>query len=386
MRRNVAGQFVGAQINSKTDGSEITTGTVTAYVTGDAGTQAAGSVGSGACTHEGHGFWTYAPAQAETNYTHVAFTFVHTSGITATVQLYPISYGASGQMTGVELAADQAVNATKIGGTTQTGRDLGASVLISSGTGAGQLSVASGVIAANVTQIDGSANGTHATGMIPADVRDIVGAAVNTAAAQIGVNTVNIGGTTQTGRDIGASVLLSPGTGTGQISLASGSVEVGDKTGFELSANGIQYIWERLTSNFVIAGSVGKLLVDILDAAISTRSTYAGGAVASVSGNVDGNVTGTVGGLATQAKADVNGEVVDALNVDAYGEPGQEALPVSTNLVKKIGYLYKVLRNKVTEDGSEVKIYADDGTTVDNKGPSSDSGGVFTKGEIGSGP
>ncbi len=37
--------------------------------------------------------------------------------------------------TGYELAADQAVNATKIGGITQTGRDLGASVLISPGTG-----------------------------------------------------------------------------------------------------------------------------------------------------------------------------------------------------------------------------------------------------------
>lgn len=38
------------------------------------------------------------------------------------------------------------VNATKIGGTTQTGRDIGASVLLSSGTGAGQLSLSSGLV------------------------------------------------------------------------------------------------------------------------------------------------------------------------------------------------------------------------------------------------
>ena len=38
------------------------------------------------------------------------------------------------------------------------------------------------------------------------------------------VNTVALAGTAQTGRDIGASVLLSSGTGTGQVSLTSGRV------------------------------------------------------------------------------------------------------------------------------------------------------------------
>lgn len=42
-----------------------------------------------------------------------------------------------------------AVDAKAVGGTTQTGRDLGTSVLISSGTSTGQLSVASGVVAAS---------------------------------------------------------------------------------------------------------------------------------------------------------------------------------------------------------------------------------------------
>jgi len=88
MKKNVSGQVIGAQMNSKTDGSEVTTGTTTVYVTGDGGTQAAGSVGSGACTHEGHGFWTYAPAQAETNYDHVAFTFVNSTAVSASVQIF----------------------------------------------------------------------------------------------------------------------------------------------------------------------------------------------------------------------------------------------------------------------------------------------------------
>lgn len=41
---------------------------------------------------------------------------------------------------------------------------------------------------------------------------------------RIAVDTTHLGGTSQTGRDLGASVLLSPGTGTGQISLSSGAV------------------------------------------------------------------------------------------------------------------------------------------------------------------
>jgi hypothetical protein len=42
------------------------------------------------------------------------------------------------------------VNAAEHGGTSQTGRDIGASVLLSSGTGTGQLSITSGVVSATV--------------------------------------------------------------------------------------------------------------------------------------------------------------------------------------------------------------------------------------------
>jgi hypothetical protein len=88
VRKNVASQVIGAEMVSASDGSAFT-GSVTCYVTGDGGTQAAGSVGSGACTHEGNGFHTYAPAQAETNYDHIAFTFTGTGAVPATVQVYP---------------------------------------------------------------------------------------------------------------------------------------------------------------------------------------------------------------------------------------------------------------------------------------------------------
>jgi hypothetical protein len=86
MRKNVASQKIGAQLVSASDGSAFT-GSVTVAVCGDAGTQATGSVGSGACTHEGNGYHTYAPSQAETNFDLIAFTFTGTGAVPVTVQV-----------------------------------------------------------------------------------------------------------------------------------------------------------------------------------------------------------------------------------------------------------------------------------------------------------
>lgn len=52
---------------------------------------------------------------------------------------------------------------------------------------------------------------------------------------------------------------------------ASGNVTVGT-----LVAAAIQSIWDRLTSALTTVGSIGKLLVDNINATISSRSTYAG--------------------------------------------------------------------------------------------------------------
>lgn len=87
MRKNVAGQKVGAEMITAADGSAFA-GAVSVFVTLDAGTQAAGTVGGGACTHEGNGYHTYAPAQAETNGDLAAFTFIGTGAIPRTVQIY----------------------------------------------------------------------------------------------------------------------------------------------------------------------------------------------------------------------------------------------------------------------------------------------------------
>jgi hypothetical protein len=96
------------------------------------------------------------------------------------------------------------------------------------------------------------------------------------------------------------------------------------------------------------------------------------------------SVSADIAARATPAQ--VNAEVLDVINVDTFAEPGQEAPPATTTLQKRLGYLYKFLRNRHTQDATTLSIYADDGTTVDQKATVSDNGTTFDRGEIGTGP
>ena len=84
MKKNVASQTIAAQMNSRVDGSPLTS-SVSVYVTVDGGTQ---NAGTGTLSHKGNGAWNYVPDQSETNGDHIAFTFVHATGIDVTVQVY----------------------------------------------------------------------------------------------------------------------------------------------------------------------------------------------------------------------------------------------------------------------------------------------------------
>lgn len=90
--------------------------------------------------------------------------------------------------------------------------------------------------------------------------------------------------------------------------------------------------------------------------------------------------------LATQAKADVNAEVLDVLNVDTYAEPGQAAPSATLSLAAKINYLFKSWRNKKTQTASTFSLYNDAGNTVDQTSTISASAGSVERGEVVSGP
>jgi len=160
------------------------------------------------------------------------------------------------------------------------------------------------------------------------------------------VDVIKIAGTTQTARDIGTSVLLSSGTGTGQISLSSGLVTLAGVT------------------------HTGAVIPTVTTTTTATNLTNAP----------------TSGDLTATMKASVKTQVVDALNTDTYAQPGQESPPATTTLGYMIRYIYKAWRNKKDQSATLYQLYADDATTVDQKATVGESGGTTTVGEIATGP
>jgi hypothetical protein len=181
--------------------------------------------------------------------------------------------------------------------------------------------------------------------------------------------------------------------------------------GVTLAASAVQAIWDALTTALTTAGSIGKRLADFItgdafvrlgapagasvSADITTRATQA--SVDAVQTDVDTVVaaidaTGAADLDAIKAKTDlltlaaINAEMVDALNVDTYAEPGQEAPPATTTIQTKLGYLYKMLRNKKTQTVTTRSLFNDGGTVVDQTATDGEESGTYTKGELGTGP
>lgn len=138
MFRNVASQTIGAQMVTAADGTAFT-GTVSCFVTKDGGTQASGG---GGVVHEGNGYHSYAPTQAETDATHIAFTFTGTGAIPATVQVETLdklvadglnasaktigfgTVGTGSTTTSVVVSAVSIAGATSVGANALAGRRI----------------------------------------------------------------------------------------------------------------------------------------------------------------------------------------------------------------------------------------------------------------------
>ena len=177
-------------------------------------------------------------------------------------------------------------------------------------------------------------------------------------------------------------------------------------------------VWDYLTSAATTVGSLGKLLVDRIDAAVSSRSTYAGTDTAGTT-TLLSRLTGTRAGyldnlssappsaatvasqvrteltaelaridVATSSRAtpaQVNAELLDVLTVDTYAEPGKVAPAATTSLALMVRFLYKAWRNKKAQTSGQYSLYADDGVTVDQQASVSADGTTTTVGEIGAG-
>jgi len=168
-------------------------------------------------------------------------------------------------------------NMVKLGptgaGTAQTARDVGASVLLSTGTGAGQLDFTSGVVKANLAQILGTAL-TETVGLLAGGFKKFFNVAAPTGTlnsipdAVAGANAGLFIAGTNAATTITTALTT---TFTGNLTGSVGSVTAG----VTLAASAVQAIWDALTSALTTVGSIGKLLVDNINATISSRASQA---------------------------------------------------------------------------------------------------------------
>lgn len=156
MRKNVANQKVAAQLVSLSDGSNVTSGTTTVYVTIDDGVQT--SIGT--ATHKGNGCWTVdTGVAANTNGNHLAFTWVNSSAVSVTSNVYTIGYDPQNADLGNDWSTaekNQIRHRLQIDGTQVVPSDLdypAVNVMQVLGTTVEE----TGVIDANVAQLNGNA-------------------------------------------------------------------------------------------------------------------------------------------------------------------------------------------------------------------------------------
>jgi hypothetical protein len=292
MKKNVASQVIGTQIITASDGSAFS-GSVSVYITKDGGSQTIGSIGSGAATSKGNGYYEYSPAQAETNANFIAFTFIGTGAIASTIcgytdfpQTADVAAGVTvstlpaipnnwittagitdGALTAAKFANDTTVKAQLTGTAVGAGATTitldgnavgvanyydGSTIQIISGTGAGQARVITGYTLGKVATLSdgwatqpvaGSVYTIHPLGDVEVSVNNDktgyglsgmqtfnnTGTWTGNITGSVGSVTGAVGGSVAS---VVAGVTLAPSQ---HVIVDSGSVTVSDKTGFSLS-------------------------------------------------------------------------------------------------------------------------------------------------------
>ncbi len=151
-------------------------------------------------------------------------------------------------------------------------------------------------IVANVTQwLTNTVATTSVNGVPKVDITHISSAAVNTASAQLGVNVV---------------------------SMAANSM-----TASALATDAVDEIWEYATTNIATAGGIGKLIVDNLNATVSSRSSHSAADVWAVATRVvtaATNITSTGAAVPITAGGLVSADMT-AISTDATAANNLEA-------------------------------------------------------------
>lgn len=308
-------------------------------------------------------------------------------------------------------------DALRLGGTAQTGRDIGASVLLSSGTGTGQVKLSSGYVAPNWGDVGNPTTTVGLTGTtiawnaswdaeVESEVNDALVGQNLDHLVKIAVDT-NFATTVHADSVIGQ--IADNGAGFDRTTDSLEAIrDRGDAawltaTGF--STHSAADVWAVATriltagTNIALAKGTGVTGFTDIDAAgvraaVGLASANLDTQIADLPTNTelatalaaaDDAVLAAIAALNNLSAAQVNAEIVDALSVDTYSEPGQGAPAATAALTTKIGFLYKAWRNRTTQTATEYALYADNGTTKDQEASVSDDSTTFERGEIGTG-
>lgn len=371
---------------------------------------------SGGATHMSNGIYYAVLDATDTDTVGPLVIFVHVSGA-LTVRLECCVLAANVFDSIVAGSANLAVNTAQIAGSnvSTTTAQIGVNIVNAAGTAWGSGGITSGTFAAGaITATAIAADAIGASELAADAVTEIAAGVWNSARATYStagsfgegvasvqgnvtgsVASVTAGVTVTTNNDkTGYSLTQSFPANFASMSITvGGAVTVGtnnDKTGYSLtvtpptSADIADAVWDEALAGHTTAGTTGKALSDAGAAGDPWSTAVPGAYGTGTAGYILGtNLDATVSSRSTLTAAAVNTEVVDALNVDTYAEPGSGAPGATISLAQKIGYLYKAFRNKVTQTSTEYSLYADDESTVHQKATVSDDGTTFTRGEVG---
>jgi hypothetical protein len=298
-------------------------------------------------------------------------------------------------------------------------------------------SIANNAITAAAINADAITDAKVAADVTIASVTGSVGSvtgAVGSVTGAVGSVTGNVGGNVNGSvASIAANGIAATSIATGAITaakfaanaidaaaVATGAIDA-DALATDAAAEIADAVWDELLSGHVIVGSAGAALQAAGSAGDPWSTALPGAYGAGTAGAIvpaikaktdlltftvanqldsrtmsmaNGAVTAAAvatdaidaDALAADALTEINAQVVDALATDTYAEPGQGNPAATASLATKIGYIYKGTRNKHDQNATTFELYADDGTTVDQKATVSDDGTTFTRGKLTSGP
>ena len=379
MRKNVASQVTGAQMVSATDGSAFT-GTATVVVTIDGGTQSA-SGGTGP-THEGNGFHSYVPTQAETNGDHIAFTYTGTGAVPVTVQVYTTfpqtgdNFARLGAPSGASVSADILTVAGRLPATLIAGRMV-----------ADVYAISGDAPAADNAESFFDGTGYAGTGNTIPTVTTLTGHTPQTgdsyarlgAPAGLSVSADILAVKGDTAAVLVDTADMQPKLGTPAVSVSADIAAVKVDTAAVL-VDTADMQPKLGTPAVTVSADIAAVKVDTAAVLVDTADMQPKLGAPAVSVSAD------IAALNNLSAAQVNAEVVDVLTVDTQTLPGQTAPTATPTFVEAVMFLYKAWRNRTTQTAAEYKLYADDATTVDQKATVSDDATTFDKGETGTGP